>query len=259
MPHVPLFVSDKFKGQSARGLYGDVIMEIDWSVGQIMAALKKHGLDERTLVVFTSDNGPWLSYGNHSGSAGPLREGKGTCWEGGVREPCLMRWPGRIPAATECREPAMTIDLLPTIARLAGAPLPASKIDGKDIWPLIACHPGAKSPHDAYYFYFANNQLQALTSGPWKLMLSHSYRTMQGQTPGRDGLPGTYRNLKIERPELYNLETDLAESTDVAAQNPAVVKRLLALAEQARAELGDATTKQSGSGVRPPGRVPKSP
>src|SRR5205807_2089366 len=122
MPHVPLHVSDKFKGKSQQGLYGDVIMEIDWSVGQILAALKKHGLDEQTLVIFTSDNGPWLSYGDHAGSAGPLREGKGTTWDGGQREPCLMRWPGKIPAGAVCREPAMTIDLLPTLAKLAGAP-----------------------------------------------------------------------------------------------------------------------------------------
>src|SRR5207253_2260012 len=124
MPHVPLHVSERFKGKSKEGLYGDVIMEIDWSVGEILAALKKHRLDEQTLVLFTSDNGPWLSYGNHAGSAGKLREGKATSWEGGVREPCLVRWPGKVPAGAVCREPAMTIDVLPTLAGLAGAALP---------------------------------------------------------------------------------------------------------------------------------------
>src|SRR5205085_4208721 len=121
MPHVPLHVSDKFAGKSKQGAYGDVIMEIDWSVGQVLAALKKHGLDDNTLVIFTSDNGPWLSYGEHGGSAGGLREGKGTTWEGGVRVPFIARWPGRIPAGTVCSEPAMTIDILPTVVRLAGA------------------------------------------------------------------------------------------------------------------------------------------
>src|SRR5438876_6911237 len=155
MPHVPLHVSDKFKGTTERGLFGDVIAEIDWSVGQILGALKQHGLDEKTLVLFSSDNGPWLSYGNHAGSAGPLREGKATSWDGGTRVPCLARWPGKIPAGTVCREPAMTLDLLPTLAQLAGAPLPKHKIDGLDIWPLLAGQPGAKNPHEAYYFYWS--------------------------------------------------------------------------------------------------------
>ena len=159
MPHVPLHVSDKFKGKSRQGLYGDVIEEIDWSVGQIVSALSKNGLDERTLVIFTSDNGPWLSYGNHAGSAGPLREGKGTCWQGGVCEPFIARWTGKIPPGHVCNEPAMTIDLLPTIAGLVGAELPQRKIDGLDIWPLLAGEPAAKCPHDAYYFYYANNEL----------------------------------------------------------------------------------------------------
>ncbi len=151
MPHVPLFVSEKFAGQSSRGLYGDVMMEIDWSVGQILDSLKRNGLDEKTLVVFTSDNGPWLVYGDHAGRTGGLREGKGTSFEGGQREPCIMRWPGHIPAGTVCHEPAMTIDLLPTIARLVGAEVPPN-IDGLDIRPLIFGEPGAKSPHERSIF-----------------------------------------------------------------------------------------------------------
>src|SRR5262249_3444443 len=139
MPHVPLFVSDKFKGKTQRGLYGDVIEEIDWSVGQMLDTLKRLKLDQDTLVIFTSDNGPWLSYGNHAGSAKPLREGKATAFEGGVRAPFVARWPGRIPAGAVNRQPAMTIDLLPTIARLAGAETPKDRIiDGLDIWPLLA-------------------------------------------------------------------------------------------------------------------------
>ena len=186
MPHVPLHVSERFKGKSAAGLYGDVVMELDWSVGQILQALKKLGIDDDTLVIFTSDNGPWLSYGNHSGTAGLLREGKGTTWEGGVREPFIARWPGHIPPDKTQNEPAMTIDILPTLARLTGAELPAGKLDGKDISPLLFAEAGAKSPHDAYYFYW-NNELHAVRAGPWKLYFPHTYRTLQDSRPGNDG------------------------------------------------------------------------
>jgi arylsulfatase A len=257
-PHVPLFVSSKFKGKSEAGLYGDVIMEIDWLVGEILGALKKNGLDEKTLVIFSSDNGPWLSYGNHAGSAGPLREGKGTSFEGGHREAFIARWPGKIPANSVCDVPAMTIDLLPTIARLTGASLPEQKIDGLDIWPLLAGEPGAKNPHAGYYHYYKQNELQAVRSGDWKLVFAHDSRSMQGQAPGKDGIPGKYRNEKVE-PALYNLREDLGEKKDVAAANPEVVKRLEALAEEARADLGDTLTKRVGSGVRQPGRLTPQP
>ena len=145
MPHVPLFVSDKFKGKSARGLYGDVIEEIDWSVGEVIKALQQNGLEQNTWLIFTSDNGPWLSYGEHAGSALPLREGKGTSWEGGTRVPCIMRWPGQIPAGRESQAMLMTIDLLPTVAARVGAKLPPHRIDGLDVWPLLASQPGASS------------------------------------------------------------------------------------------------------------------
>ncbi|MCS6865120.1 MAG: sulfatase-like hydrolase/transferase [Gemmataceae bacterium] len=259
MPHVPLFVSAKYKGKTPRGLYGDVIAEIDWSVGQIMKALDDHHLTEKTLVIFTSDNGPWLSYGNHSGSAGPLREGKGTVWEGGVRVPFIARWPGKIPAGSVCREPAMTIDLLPTIAAILGAQRPKRTIDGRDIGPLLRNQPNARCPHEAYFFYFGAGELQAVRSGPWKLILPHTYRTMAGQPPGRDGQPGRYQQVKIEQPELYNLDADIGETKNVAAKHPEVVEKLLALAEQARDELGDTLTRRTGRGVRPPGRIPAPP
>jgi arylsulfatase len=255
MPHVPLHVSDKFKGKSAQGLYGDVIQEIDWSVGEILKALDEHGLADNTLVVFTSDNGPWLSYGNHAGSALPLREGKGTCWEGGVRTPCLMRWPGRIPAGSVCDQPLMTIDLFPTIARLTGAALPQHKIDGLDCWPLISGAPGATNPHEAYFFYFEFSQLQAVTSGRWKLQLPHQWRTLAGRPGGRDGRPTAYGQARSTAPELYDLETDIGETKDLAAQHPEVVKRLEALAEACREDLGDSLTKRVGKGVRPAGRL----
>jgi arylsulfatase A-like enzyme len=252
MPHVPLHVSDKFKGKSKQGLYGDVIMEIDWSVGEILAALRKHNIDEQTLLIYTSDNGPWLSYGNHAGSAGPLREGKKTTWEGGVRLPCLMRWPGHIPAGTTCREPAMTIDILPTVAKLAGAELPKHPIDGLDIWPLISGKPNAKSPHEAFYFYW-DEHLQAIRSGRWKLHFPHSYSTLADKPGGKDGKPALY--TETETPlALFDLESDIGETMNVANKHPEVVRRLEALADKARADLGDSATKQKGKGIRPPGK-----
>ena len=257
MPHVPLGVSDKFRGKSARGLYGDVIEEIDWSVGQILDALKRNGLDENTWVIFTSDNGPWLCYGNHAGSAKPLREGKTTNWEGGTRVPCVMRWPGHIPAGVDTRDMLMTIDLFPTIAHLTGAKLPEHKIDGLDVWPLISRQAGAKNPHSAYWFYYEVNELQAVTSsdGHWKLQLPHTYHSMAGQTPGWDGLPGEHVNRQIKTAELYDLTADIGETTNVAAEHPEIVKQLEAEGEKAREELGDALTKRPGTGLRAPGRL----
>lgn len=252
MPHVPLAVSSKFKGKSKQGMYGDVIMEIDWSVGEILAALKKHGLDDNTLVMFSCDNGPWLSYGNHAGSAGPLREGKMTTWDGGVREPFIARWSGKIPAGSVCREPAMTVDILPTLAKLAGAELPKNKIDGLDIWPLISAKSDAKSPQEAYYFYL-NRELQALRARKWKLHFPHVYRTLESK-PGIDGKAAPYAQTKIEL-ALYDLEKDPGERTNLADKNPDVVKKLEALAEKARDDLGDTATKREGKGVRQPGSL----
>jgi arylsulfatase A len=252
MPHVPLHVSEKFKGKSKQGLYGDVVMEIDWSVGEILAALKRNNLDENTLVLFTSDNGPWLSYGDHAGSAGELREGKMTTWEGGVRMPCVVRWPGHVPPGTVCHEPAMTIDLLPTVAKLAGAQLPSHKIDGLDIWPLLSGQPGAKSPHEAFYFYW-NNDLQAVRSGRWKLHFPHSYITLDGKPGGKEGRPVPYAQAQTPL-ALFDLEIDPGEKTDVADKHPDIVHRLEQLAEKARADLGDAASKRTGAGIRPPGR-----
>ncbi len=257
LPHVPLFVSDKYKGKSENGIYGDVIEEIDWSVGQVLDALHRNKLDDNTLVIFTSDNGPWLSYGTNSGSAGPLREGKGTCWEGGVREPCIMRWPGKIPANSTNNAMLMTIDLLPTIAKLVGAPLPAKPIDGLDVWPLISSGANVKNPHEAYCYYYENNQLQAVVSGDgrWKMMLPHNYRTLAGRPGGTGGLPVKYEQRKIEAPQLYDLEADIGEKNDVAAEHPDIVAQLQAFVEKARAEFGDSLTQRKGAGVRPPGKV----
>ena len=238
MPHVPLFVSDKFAGKTTRGLFGDVIAEIDWSVGQILDALKRHNLDDNTLVIFSSDNGPWLSYGDHAGSAGVLREGKATTFEGGVRVPALFRWPGKLPAGAVTREPAMTIDVLPTMAGLIGAELPANHIlDGRDIWPLVGARAGAKSPHDALYFYW-NRQLQAVRAGRWKLHFPHAYTAITDPRAA-GGVPGKYRQDRIEL-SLYDLEADPGETKNVAGQHPEVVERLTKLGERARQDLGDA-------------------
>jgi arylsulfatase len=257
MVHVRLAVSDKFLGKSQRGLYGDAIMEIDWSVGQVLEALRRAGVEQDTQVIFTSDNGPWLTYGDHAGSAGPLRNGKMTCWEGGVRVPCLMRWPGRIPAGTDCDAMLMTIDLFPTIARLVEADLPKHTIDGLDVWPLLAGEPGAKNPHDSYLYDYEQGQLQAVVSGDgrWKLQLPHKCHTLAGRPGGHGGVPAKAEERRIERPEMYDLQNDLRESTDVAAQNPEIVRRLLEFAERARDELGDKLTKHEGRGIRPAGKL----
>ena len=253
MPHVPLFVSEEREGHSGGGLFGDVIKEIDWSVGQLLAALEETGQDDNTLVIFSSDNGPWMSYGNHAGSAYPLREGKGTTFEGGVRVPFIAWWPSQIPAGTTVDVPAMTIDIFPTVASLIGAPLPLHPIDGQDIWPVLT---GAQttSPQAAYFFWYHRNHLEALRSGPWKMHFPHRYRTMNGQDPGSDGIPGKYRQDSIGV-ALFNLDTDIGESTNVASEYPEIVSELTAMADSMRGILGDALTGIAGSENRPPGQL----
>lgn len=257
MPHCPIYVSSKFKDKSRRGLYGDVIEEIDWSVGQVMDALKADGNLDNTLIVFTSDNGPWRRYGNHAGSAGPLREGKGNTFEGGIREPFVARLPGVIPAGVVQKTPAMTIDLLPTIAGLTGAKLPEKKIDGLDILPLLQCKEGATSPHEAYYFYYGVNNLEAIRSGQWKLIFPHvATQVVEGHPVGKDGKGGTTFNMGVPL-SLYDLENDIGETKNVIADHPDVVERLQKLADKAREDLGDDLTKVEGSGRRKPAQVGK--
>ena len=252
MPHVPLYVSDKFAGKSGRGLYGDVIMEIDWSVGEIVQSLEEHGLTEDTLVVFTSDNGPWLSYGEHAGTCLPLREGKGTTWEGGQREPTVVCWPARIPAGTECDAVAGTIDLLPTVAAILGEKLPDDRvIDGRDILPLMTAE-SEESPHDAFYFYWGG-ELQAVRSGDWKLHFPHDYRSLLS-SGGRGGKPAPYVDQRTDF-ALYNVARDPSERKNVLGRNPDVGDRLRKLAEQMRTSLGDTRLKMKGDEVREPGRL----
>lgn len=258
MTHVPLFVSEKFAGKSGKGLYADVMMEVDWSVGQVLETLEKNGLAENTWVIFTSDNGPWLSYGDHAGSAGLLREGKGTVWEGGTRVTGLMRWPGKIPAGSTCDTMLMTIDLLPTVAAVIGAELPTHAIDGKNVWPLIAGEAGAKNPHDFYAYYYQQNHLQAIASGDgrWKLLLPHAYRSVGDQTPATGGKPVKYQQKNLKKPGLYDLYTDISESKNLADDHPEEVARLQVYASQIRVELGDGYLKQpKGSGSRAAGQA----
>ena len=257
MPHVPLYVSEKFKGKSDRGLYGDVIEEIDWSTGEILNALERNGLTNNTLVIFTSDNGPWLSYGTHSGEAHPLREGKGTAWEGGVRVPCVMKWPGQIKPGIVIDQPAMTIDILPTIAAITGAALPTHQIDGKNMQDLILGNPNYESHQEAYYFYYKQNELHAVLSGDgrWKLYLPHRYRTLGGRVGTDDGLPIDYDQIDLGEMELYQIKVDIEEQHNVIAQHPDVVKELLIHVEKARISLGDALTERVGRDNRAVGEV----
>jgi len=232
MPHVPLAVGERFKGKSGAGLYGDVMLELDASVGAIMSALREAGVADNTLVLFTSDNGPWASYGNHAGKT-PYREAKGTGFDGGTRSACVMRYPGRIPAGAVSDAMLCSIDLLPTVARLAGAPLPQSPVDGRDVWDLITAKPGAANPHD-YYAFTTGNSFDGVFSGDgrWKLHLPHAYRTLA--TAGRDGQPGTYRQEKIGL-SLFDLRSDPHETVNLIDRYPDVAARLQAFAEQHRA------------------------
>lgn len=261
MPHVPLAVSDKFRGTTKRGLYGDAVEEVDWGIGEILATLKKHDLEKDTLVMFLSDNGPWLIYGNHAGSAYPLREGKTTTWDGGTRVPFIARWPGHIPAGSVCHEMAMTIDLLPTVAKLVDAKLPGHKIDGLDIWPLIAGQKDARNPHPVYFFYgvpfggWTGAELESVRTREWKLIVPHSYRTLGGRKPGMDGWPAEYQKQPVLEPELYSMTNDIEEQHNVAAQHADLVRKMLDMAEQCRADLGDTTLNRKGAGVREPGGV----
>jgi arylsulfatase A len=235
-PHVPLFVSEHYEGKTKRGLYGDVVSEIDWAVGELLKALEESGIDEKTCIVFTTDNGPWLSYGDHAGSAKPLREGKGTNFEGGFRVPCLMRWPAQIPAGQVCSEVAGTIDLLPTFAQLSGASLPPRIIDGHSIVDLMRGVAGAKSPHDAFYHYDGGNRLVAVRSGRWKLMFPQNYRTIT--EPGREGIPGKSETRSIPL-SLFDMQSDIGETTNVADKHPDLVEKLIRSADKMRVRLGD--------------------
>ncbi len=237
MAHVPLGVSDKFRGKSEQGKYGDVMMEIDWSVGQIGKALENKGIADNTVIIFTTDNGPWLNYGNHAGSAGGLREGKTTSWEGGQRVPFIVKWPGHIPAGTICNKLGCAIDILPSFAKIAGAELPKLKIDGTSIVELWKGNKEA-NPRETILFYYGKNNLNGVRKGNWKLVLPHtwsSYNTL----PGKDGYGGRRIKMTVEEPELYNMMRDPGEQFNVIEYYPEKAAKLMEIVEKARAELGD--------------------
>lgn len=228
MPHVPLYCSDEFEGKSGKGLYWDVMLEIDWSVGEINRTLKEYGLDQNTLVVLTSDNGPWISYGNHAGIT-PFREAKGTTFDGGIRSACIMKYPRGIKAGTVSERAFGTIDLLPTLCQLAGVPLPANEIDGRDVWALISGTDGAENPH-AYYAFSNNSNFEGILSGDgrWKLHLPHAYRVLESE--GADGIPGKYGIARIDT-ALYDMASDPLETSNVISLFPEVASELIELAE----------------------------
>ena len=254
MVHIPLGVSDKFRGKSKQGLYGDVMMEVDWSVGEILNALEKNGLEKNTLVIFTSDNGPWLNFGNHAGTTGGLREGKGTSWEGGQRVPCIMRWPGVIPAGEICNQLASSIDILPTLAAITGAQLPSLRIDGVNILPLMLRDELAVPRHEFYYYYEVNS-LEAVQLDFWKLVLPHKSRTYRGMKPGVDGFPGPTGTETVSEPQLYDLRRDPGEWYNIAQFYPEKVKELQLLVEKARKDLGDNLTNSPGENRRKAGSI----
>jgi arylsulfatase A len=214
-PHIPLAASSRFRGKSGLGLYGDVIEELDWSVGEVMRTIKRNGLDNNTLVMFSSDNGPW-----YQGSPGRLRGRKGMTYEGGVREPFLARFPGHIPAGQTCKGVAGTIDILPTLAKLTGAPLPKLPLDGIDIWPLLSGQRASLEREALLYFDGWN--LQCARLGKWKLHFARYNSMVYTPAPSSGRL-----NLPLKSPELYDIENDADESYDAAAENPTVVAEIL--------------------------------
>lgn len=231
-PHTPLFASENFRGKSRRGLYGDVVEELDWSVGQVLDAIRKAGIEKNTFVFFSSDNGPWLLMGETGGSAGLLREGKGSTWEGGMRVPGIAWWPGKIPAGKVCRETACTMDLFTTSAKLAGAEIPGDRpVDGLDISPLLT---GSGEVDRKIFCYYRGTDLCAARVGKWKahFITQSSY--------GKDG------PARHDPPELYDLENDPGESRNIAAANPDVIARIKAAVAGHAAGMKPAPTQLEG-------------
>ncbi|MCX7048934.1 MAG: sulfatase [Candidatus Sumerlaeota bacterium] len=239
--HCPIHPGAAFAGKSSNGRFGDWVEEVDWSVGRVLDTLRELKLDRNTFVIFTSDNGPWLIKGADGGSAGPLRGGKGSTWEGGVREPTIVWWPGQIKAGSVCDAVAGTIDLLPTAVALAGGKVPAEPvIDGRDLSPLLFGKT-KESQREAHY-YFSGYQLQAVRQGPWKLAIAAQKETM-GRNSAADASGSAFR--------LYNLDEEIGEQTSVADKHPEIVAKLRALGEKMNNEIGGT----SPSARRPAGQA----
>ena len=253
MPHVPIAVSNKFKGKSSQGLYGDLMMEIDWSVGEIVKALRKNNIEENTFLIFTSDNGPWLNFGNHAGSSGGLREGKGTTFEGGVRVPTIMKWPKVIKGGTISNKIVATIDIFPTIAKIVSGKLPNHIIDGVDISGILEGDKNS-NPRNHLYFYYGKNNLEAIRKDNWKLVFPHKSRSYKNVLPKNDGHPGKYSQTVTDY-ALYNLRRDPGEEYDVKDLYPKIIQEIEILAEKARNDLGDNLQKRKGKNIREPGKL----
>ena len=256
-PHVPLFASSAFNGRSENGLYSDVIEEIDHSVGELMKTLKENDLHENTIIVFTSDNGPWLSYGEHAGLTGIFREGKGTTWEGGQRVPCIVWYPNEINPNSIISDPLMGTDWLPTFASLTDGTLSENKIDGKNIWKTLTKQ-SEESPHEALFFYYHTNSLHGVRYGDWKMYFPHRYRTLNGRIGKDDGQPIKYEYIDLKEMELYNLNDDPGETTNLYANHPEIVKKIKLLADKKRKEIGDDLKGITGLENRPIGTVNKN-
>ncbi|MEO0734879.1 MAG: sulfatase, partial [Bacteroidota bacterium] len=253
MAHVPLAVSKRFRGKSEQGLYGDVMMELDWSVGQITAALEENGLTENTVVLFTTDNGPWLSYGTHGGSNGGYREGKISIFEGGFRVPGIIKWPAVIPAGTVRNQVVSSIDVFPTVADIIGAELPELPIDGVSLLPLLSGESTA-AVRETFYYYDLEN-LNAIRHGDWKYVFPHDFLTTTGMKPGEDGFPGPVRPVQFQG-GLFNLRQDPGERDNLAKHFPEKVAELQALADGMRRRLGDKKRGVVGQEIRPPALLP---
>ena len=252
MPHVPIAVSEKFLGKSEQGLYGDLMMEIDWSVGEIIRALEENNILDNTLIIFTSDNGPWLNFGNHAGSTGGLREGKGTSFEGGQRVPTVMMWPDVIPKGKIANQLSSAIDILPTINYIVDGKLPDHKIDGINIIDILRGED--KKPRKKFLYYYGNNNLEAVRKDNWKLLLPHTSRSYKGVLPNNDGFPGKYNTITTGL-ELYNLRRDPGEEYNVIMKYPDIAEELLEIAEEARKDMGDNLTESKGINVRKHGTL----
>lgn len=273
MPHVPIYASEKFSKSTGHGLYADVVEELDAGIGEVLGSIRDAGINGDTLVMFLSDNGPFLSYGNHAGSAGPFREGKLTTFEGGVRVPFIVRWPGHVPSGRVDHRFFTGLDLLPSLGAIAGTPTPKSRIDGLDLSRVLLGNPDAVAREE--FAYYSGGELHAVRKGRWKLHLPHPYLAVDG-LPGRDGKPANHANMKpvaIEESgirgiasrhgykveqlplSLYDLESDPGESRNVAGDQPAIVAELERLASRCRADLGDTLAGARGSGNRPAGKA----
>lgn len=256
MGHIPLGVSEKFRGKSKQGLYGDVMMEIDWSVGEISKVLEKNNLTDNTIIIFTTDNGPWLNYGNHAGSAGGLREGKLTSWEGGQRVPFIIRWPGNTPEGTVCNKLACAIDLLPTLSSITDGKLSDNKIDGVDVTSLWKGD-FESTPRENILYYLGKNNLNGIRKGDWKLVLPHTFKSYNAK-PGNDGHNGKRLKTIVEKPELYNMMRDPGERFNVIESYPEKVEELMNIVEKYRKELGDLNVGiAKGSENREIGKISK--